>query len=89
MSEVIKKLTKTEYSKRLNTWVLIVFAVLVLIAMVLIYFNPTIGGSIVGLVGVIMPIPSVSILAYSSKAKAENVLKIQNSNATNSEEGDA
>jgi len=83
MAEIIKKFTKGEFSKKFAIWILSVFAVMVFVGMGLMAFvNPSIGGSLVALIGVIMPIPTATVYKYYSKAEAENILKIGNSTST-------
>jgi uncharacterized membrane protein len=94
MGEIIKKVTKVEFSKKLTIWILIVFAILVFGGTALMAFvNASIGTSFVALVGVVMPIPTTAVYSYYKKAKEENKLKIDKSysniNNTDNQVGDA
>lgn len=83
MADIVNKITdkiKLEFSKKLTIWILVIFAVLVFSGMFLMAFiNPEIGGSLVALIGVVMPIPTAAIYKYFTKAQAENELKISGS----------
>lgn len=79
MAEIIKKITKGEFSKKLTFWILSIFAILVFgMTAILAFVNPELGGSFIGILGVLMPIPTACVLQYFNKAKAENLLKIGN-----------
>lgn len=85
MSELIKQVTKMEFSKKLAIWILTVFAVFVFAGTGLMAFvNPDIGTAFVALVGVIMPIPLAAVYKYYTKAQAENVTRYGNTQ-TNTE----
>jgi hypothetical protein len=77
MAEIIKKIVKGEFSKRLTVWILSIFGLLVFaMTAILAFINPSLGGSLIGILGVVMPIPTACVLQYFNKAKAENLLKI-------------
>lgn len=86
MSEIIKKLTKSEFSKKLTVWILIIYAVIVFVMISLMAFvNFELGGNFIGILGVITAIPTTCVGFYFYKAKAENLLKIGNSTETSTE----
>jgi len=89
MAEKIKKfITKAEFSKKVTVWILSIYAVIVFAMMALLAFvNSDLGGSFISILGILTPIIITNIGFYFSKAKAENLLKIENSTENSESQG--
>ena len=64
-----------EFSKKLSAWILIVYAVFVFTCLGCIVFK---GSQVESILGIVTPIPFAVIGFYYSKAKGENLVKLQN-----------
>lgn len=85
MSNIITKIKKGEFSKKLTVWILSIYALLVFTMIGLITFvNIDLGTNFIGILGIVTPIILINVGFYFNKSKAENLLKIQNS-ATSTE----
>jgi predicted neutral ceramidase superfamily lipid hydrolase len=82
---ILNKILKGEFSKKLAIWILSIFALFCFAGLgVIAFIQPDVGGSIVGIIGVVMPVPVAVVAKYYDKAKAENLLKIENSTTNDS-----
>jgi O-antigen/teichoic acid export membrane protein len=67
---------KMEFSKKIAIWVLVGYAFFVCIIIALITFF---GADLVGVLGIITPLPVAVISFYYNKSKGENLKKIEQS----------
>jgi len=86
MAELIKKIKKVEFSKKVTVWILSVYAAIIFTMIGLLAFkNSELGGSFIAILGILTPIIMLNIGYYFNKAKAENILKLGNSTTSTSD----